>query len=421
MFEIAESKSVTALDVEREILLPPEQMYKNKMEASSACTSMSLDDSFTAVLPARLSGMLQDNALPSTPRQEINTGLLPPVDESLLIFEGIQKSEDKGLARYKELLDMRSLTLADTKGYRIRTAYRLIRQMARIRGLLEGWTWIQSAIDHTTTPEGVSAWSVPIRLKPSMYLTGFRGIRNVLNRMDGAKEIYTVNTPHGMRGYKGITTLPPPLPDSAYPVKSPAELWAWRLSGEVPGTYRPEADKQLCLYCEAMTLLAHQMSIDEGAPEEPWSGIYGKAGLLNPGTARLAWPTRDELVLYEEELLLHVFDMISSKSEIGTRMYLMQFFGFSRAESVDIIKTAIAAGGMLYNETAEDQRSVILKRISAIADKASHACDPRAELSAIKLQAQLLGLTTSDENDSLSTLRDAALAALRQPEDQDDI
>lgn len=421
MFEIAESKSITALDTEREILLPPEQMYKNKMEASMACATLSLDDAFTSILPANLSGMLQDNALPSTPRQEINTGLLPPVDESMLIFEEVQNSEAKGLQKYRKLLDMGSLTLADTKGYRIRTAYRLIRQMARIRGLLEGWTWIQSALDFAVTPEGVSAWSVPMRLKQSMYLTGFRGIRNVLNRMDGAREIYTVNTPQGMRGYKGITTLPPPLPDSAYPVKAPAELWAWRLSGAAPDTYVPQNDKQLCLYCEAMALLSHQMSIDEGSPEEPWAGIYGKAGLFNPGTARLAWPTRDELVLYEEELLLHTFDMISTKSEIGTRKYLMQFFGFSRAEAVDIVKTAIAAGGMLYNETAEDQRSVILKRISSIADKASDSCDPRAELSAIKLQAQLLGLTTSDENDSLSTLRDAALAALRQPEDPDDI
>ncbi len=421
MFEIAESRSVTVLDVEREILLPPEQMYKNKLESHTACASMTLDDAFSAVLPPSLSGSLADNAISSTPRKEINTGLLPPVDESALIYAVVQSREAVGLEKYKKLLDMGTLTLADTKGYRIRTAYRLIRQMSRVRGILEGWSWIQGALDHTVTSEGVSAWSVPLRLKHSAYLTGFRGVRNVLNCMDGAKEIYTVNTPEGMRGYKGITTLPPPLPDSVYPVKSPTEIWAWRLSGQVPEDYRPENDKQLCLYCESMSLLAHQMSIAEGAPEEPWAGIYGKAGLLNPGTARMAWPTRDELVLYEEELLLHTFDMVSARSEVGTRQYLMQFFGFSRAESVDIIKTSISAGGMLYNESAEDQRSTILKRISNIADKSADALDPRAELAAIKLQAQLLGLTTNDENDSLSTLRDAALAALRQPDDPDDI
>lgn len=417
MHTIAEYKNTTILDVERSIVLSPSEMFPSILGREEISNTLSLEEALSSVLPPSVTGLLANDAMPSTPRMEMSTGLLPPIEESQVIHQRLQSTQAGSINKFRKILESSTVTLADTKGYRIRTAYRLIRQMSRVRGFLHGWERLQLVLDSLQDDNGLSAWYTPMRMRDNGQSVGYRGVRSLLYEIDRSKERYTFNTPNGYRSYKGVTTLPPPLPDQLLPVKAPDDIWELRIQGVVPEEYSPEMDKPLCLYCEAMTLLARQMGIEAGAPEEPWAGVYGLAGLLNPGAARLAWPTRDELIMYEEELLLHVFDILHQKSEIETQRYLTQFFGYTRFEAVDTVKMAFAAGGVLYSETAEEQKAVIMKRLDHIANKCSDACDPRAEFGVMKLKAQILGLTTQNEDESMSTLKDAAVRALKRPED----
>ena len=410
---------LTLADIENEILIQPEDMYNRKLMEVENEASISLDDAMTCTMDTQLMGACPSDILPTMPKRAMDTGLLPPISDSELGFSRVMNRQAEGLEKYKMLLVTNKMTLADTKGYRIRTAYRLIRRMARIRGLLSGWDRLQACMASLQTEDGLSAWYVPMRLEQASFVTGYRGIRNLLNIVDASNNFYTFNTARGLRTFRGSTTLPPPLPDSAYPTREPEEIWKWRVSGRVPANYHPKDDHNLCLFCEAMSLLSYQMCIDDGSKEEPWAGVYGTAGLFNPGTARQAWPTRDELILYEEELLLHVFDKLSNKSSYAANQDLIHNFGFDRFEAVDIVKTATEAGGILYQENAENQRAIILKQLDTIADDCKDAMDPRARLATIKMKAQILGLTQSTENESMAVLRDAAVNALRPPEEED--
>lgn len=414
------ARSLTQDEIETTIPLFAEEMYKHEHEHHKIRNTLSLFDA-SSFEGDTYTAFTADDALPTTPIQAIDTGLLPPADPAAIVRQRLDNKNATSLHKARKLMDMDSLTLADTEGYRIRTAYRLVRQMARIRGLLHGWDRLYSAMSSDPYNNGLNLWNVPIKIASSGSLVGFRGVRGVLYEVERAKERYTINTVNGYHAYKGATTLPPPIPDQLYSQKSPEDIWRARLERVVPEGYSASKDLPLCLYCEAMELLTHQMSIRRGAPEEPWSGEYGIAGLLNPTTARLAWPSADELTLYEEELLLHVFDYLSESSEIQTQRYLEKYFGFTRFECVDIVKTATGVGGILYAEEAEEQRAVILKRLDSIADKSADACDIRAELAAVSKKSQILGLTSVVVDENMQTLRDAAVATLRNPEDDDDI
>lgn len=421
MTDLAIAEKHTQHDVEQSLVLKSEQMYSLTERVERAKAGISVTEAGgSGFLPPHLSGHTPDDSLPSTPAREMHTGLLPPADEVQISFQKLQNKNSQSEI-IRRLLIADELTLADTKGYRIRAAYRLIRQHLRIRGLLVGWARIQPILDQCPYNDGVSYWYAPTRLADTLYSTGYRGVRNILLEAESSADLYTVNTERGYKSRKGSTILPPPIPDKLLGAKSPAEIWALRLSRRVPESYSPEFDHSLCLFCEAMSLLAYQMCLHKGAAEEPWSGVYGLAGLLNPYAARISWPTRDELVLYEEELMLHVFDRLTVQSELATQRYMQQFFGYTRFEAVDIVKSANEAGGILYNEEAENQRAVLLKRLDAAMDRSVDACDIRAELASIKLKSQLLGLTANEENESMQTLRDAALKALKPPTEDIDV
>lgn len=404
----------TARDVAENILLDPAELYEQIIE-KSLLENMPLEEALGEIDPL-LSGRLPDDALPYSVMSQLDTGIFPPATEAEIAYlqlEGRGRNRSECLRR---MLETGSLTLADTKGYRTRTAYRLIRQMARIRGLLEGFDMLQTALNLRPDETGMSLWHTPLPLVETHFLTGNRGIRAVLSGVSETGDEYTYRTPGGFMRFRGATTLPPPVPDRFYSQRNPSVIWKERLSRKVPSGYSPKEDMPLILYCEAMTMLSEQLGIRRGSPREPWAGEYGLAGLLNPYTARIAWPTRDELVLYEEEFLLKVFDKLCLVSVRATENWLQQFFGLSRLEALDIAKTALAIGAVLYSEGAEEMRSLEIKRLDALEDKCDTASDPRAQIAAKRLRLQALGLTRNEEGEGMQAMRDAATAGLREKE-----
>ncbi len=407
---------------EDNILLTPEQLYSRAVKHTERSIGISLEEAASGEHEHELSGTHADETLPSTVRQERSTGIFPPATPSEIQYQkNINKHKVQSKAtKLKKLLDMGTLTLADTKGYRIRTAYRLIRQMMRVRGLLHTYEMCQNVLGLHIGNTGISQWVLPQKLVQTGFITGMRGVRTILQTIEDGKDRYTLLTASGYRGFKGSTTLPPPIPDQLYKEKSPEGIWKARTERAVPPQYEARKDMPLILYCEAMTVLSEQVGIYQGAPMEPWSGEYGLAGLLNPTIARVAWPTRDELVMYEEELMLLIYDKLMQMSVRSTEQYMQDYFGYTRFEALDIVKTAKSVGPLLYTESSEVEKALILKQIDSIAEKCDLADDPRAELATIKLKAQLHGLTANEESDNMSELRNAAIMGAKYDPDDDD-
>lgn len=402
----------TAREIADNLHLSPEDMY-GRIIQKSRMENMGLEEAL-GEFDSDVSGFLPDDALPASVAAQLDTGIFPPATLAEIEYLQLDGKAAGRKEALRKMLESGSLTLSDTKGYRTRVAYRLVRQMARVRGLLEGFDMVQSTMNLAPDATLVPLWNMPVPLVDSGFLTGNRGVRSVLAKIDEEGMEYTFNTAVGYERFTGSTTLPPPVPDRFYSQHNPSAIWKERLSRKVPAGYAVKEDRPLILYCEAMTILAEQIGIPRGSAHEPWAGEFGLAGLLNPHTARLSWPTRDELVMYEEDFLLKVFDKACLVSIRATETWLQRFFGLSRLESIDITKTAIAVGGMLYNEGTEELRALEIKRLDSLEDKCDLASDPRAQIAVKRLRLQALGLMRNEESDSIRDMREAAIEGIAE-------
>ena len=409
----------TAREVAERLHISPMEMY-DRIVQKSALEGIGLEEALGELTPEQ-SGFLADDALPSTVASQLDTGIFPPATIAEIEYLQLDGKAAGRKEAMRKMLETGSLTLADTKGYRTRTAYRLVRQMARVRGLLEGFDMVQSTLNLSPDSTLVSLWDMPVPLAETGFITGNRGVRSVLSKVDEDAAEYTFNTAIGYERFTGSTTLPPPIPDYFYSQSNPSVIWRERLSRKVPEGYEVKEDRPLILYCEAMTLLAEQVGIPRGSSQEPWAGEYGLAGLLNPHTARLAWPTRDELVMYEEDFLLKVFDKACQVSVRSTETWLQRFFGLSRMEAIDITKTANAIGSVLYNEGTEEMRALEIKRLDSMEDKCDLASDPRAQIAVKRLRLQALGLTRNEESEGMKDMREAAIEGIAEAGKQAEI
>lgn len=400
----------TAKEQAADLLISPEEVYRDIVHRART-EEMTLEQALGEV-PSEISGREALDAAPQSVVSQIHTGIFPPSTQAELDFLRLENKNASEAELLKRMLASGSLTLADTKGYRVRTAYRLVRQMAFVRGLLDDHDMLQVILNMSPDEHQVSLWQMPVPLVESRFMTGNRGIRAILRAIDEHSDSYLFNTARGLYRLSGSTTLPPPIPDRFYP-SSPSENWRMRVSRKVPEGYDVKQDRPLILYCEAMTMTAEQLGVKDGAPEEPWAGHFGLAGLLNPHTARIAWPTRDELVMYEEELMLKIWDKACHTSIRATEEWMQKFFGYTRLEALDIVKAAVSVGSILYNEGTEEMRALEIKRLDSLEDTCDRADDPRAKLAVKRLKFQALGLTQNDEQDSVKDIRDAAIAGIQ--------
>ena len=325
---------------------------------------------------------------PSTVRSMAEAGIMP-----------IEYSPYKKLMRQKKgrgLLDHikeHNITLASTKGYRMRCAYRLLRYMARIRGDLPGFPLLENALAFD--------WKVPRNFDDRFgFSTGVKGIRGMLYYINEQNITYSFWDGNEFKTVQGVTYLPPQIPDQAYIAAGAngyEEIWDARINHIVPKGYDPNNDKSLVYYCEVMELLAHHLNIWDGTVDEPHAGEYGMAGLLTPAVCRMAWPTRDEVIMYEQELMLAIFDIVSNTaSTINAEKQLQNDLGITRMEAMDLVRTSTERISEYYKEDQERSRTIILSQLGSLADQAK-GTDLRLTAAVFKEQAKLRGLSRSED------------------------
>jgi hypothetical protein len=240
--------------------------------------------------------------------------------------------------------------------------------------------------------------------------------------------MYTMDDHHSTFG-AGMTYLPPPIPDSAWPHQSSRTLPMIRRSCVEPHQYDPEQDELLNLWLEAYDFVASQLRMSDGSELEPESGVFGTVGMFNARSARLLWPSRDELLLYEQCLMLELFDALCGgardmegnpigNSGQAVEQHVMRSLGYSRAEAVMLTKTALRYGSKIYEQDFDMNKVRELKALEIIADTAGAGDDVRAQLMARKQLQMVTGLTNREESDMMDAFRDQGIKALEDDDDE---
>lgn len=296
-------------------------------------------------------------------------------------------------------------TLEDLAGYRIKVAWRLVREMCRMKGLAHAEDTLIDALEPSQF--NLDPWSVPETWKrpTGVNLTSLSQIsikyyrqveqlaekfhykRHVLEAGENDKD-FTV--------YPGLAILPPPVP------------WDWweqdRYSKRhrVLENYDPHEDLALVFYTKVVTQLAQELQIEQGSFDDPDQGRFGMRGLTDVATIRKAFPSRFQIVAYEELLIEETLQAMTEYGQARTRKLLRDRHGLTRREVEGLCKIAKAWIRKQLESDIEEDRAFMVTRLEEFVRRAREGLDLRAELAGLKQLTIVLGLARSEMGDAMS-------------------
>jgi hypothetical protein len=320
--------------------------------------------------------------LTSSSEDILHSGAIPGASAEKAAY--LKKTKAKRLNAH---LTATSKTIEETKGWRVRAAYRLVTYMARITGILQGPTPLMSILLGEFSKDPCN---IPFEPPDGQIVSGTSYIIESMARLSDVEYVYSIGE---STHYPGMTLLPPPIPDHAWCTASSRVIPHLRRTMSEPRDYEPEDDHALAIWLDCYDYLASSLWISQGTIEEPGSGIYGTAGMFNANSCRMLWPTQDELITYENLIMLYVYDLICEKSIQYVEGEVMKKLGYGRDEALMLVKTALRYGNALYEDDMDTGKVRELKALDIIMDAAKDSQDVRAALSARKSFQQLAGMT----------------------------
>ncbi len=189
----------------------------------------------------------------------------------------------------------------------------------------------------------------------------------------------------------GLPLLPPPVP-----------LKYYTADGMVNDVYDCYNDPNLQLYIRAVSTTAEYLGIWHGSKENEESGRRGMMGLASAQTVRIAFPTRMQLVAWEYILITKTLNRLISTGAQPTYNYLISQYGFNHSEVNGVLRMTKRFAKELVNADRAEDRALMLLRCENMMTRARHALDLKAEQNAMKQMSMILGLTRTEEDETLS-------------------
>lgn len=296
-------------------------------------------------------------------------------------------------------------TLDDLMGYRIKVAWRIIREMCRMKGLAHAEDTLIDALESSQfnldpwlipeewkRPTGValsslSQISIKYYRQVEQLSEKFHYKRHVLEAEEGQKK---------HKAYPGLALLPPPVP------------WDWweqdryTKRRRVMENYNPHEDLALVFYTKVVNQIAQELQIEQGSFDDPDQGRYGMKGLTSVETIREIFPSRFQIVAYEELLIEETLQTMTKFGQSRARKVLRDRHGFTRAEIEGLCKIAKAYIRKQLEADIEEDRAFMVTRLEEFVRRARESLDLRAELAGLKQLTIVLGLARSEMGDAMA-------------------
>lgn len=144
-------------------------------------------------------------------------------------------------------------------------------------------------------------------------------------------------------------------------------------------------------FSSMVTKLSESMGIARGSQLEPRLGEYGLYGLTHPDTIVRFWPSKHELVAWEEELLQVLQNLVLIMTRPAVQNYLQDNFDLSLPEAKGMFTLAIELLRDTYNIDKETDRAIIKGRQEKLYHDAIESGDLTIARGILKDQNQALG------------------------------
>lgn len=390
-----------------ETLIPIDNMYETIGRTLHALNTTTVDGENPSGPDSDLQAHTHKSLLPDTEIQMLHQEAVPLSDDDIKAFDEHQKLVHTVQYRQKQL-QIPTKTLAEITGSRVKVAYRLARYMAHIRGI--GAVGEPLIFSMAAGPQ-VNLFEIPIPYDPTVgWYRGLAAVRNLLAQADAGYYRYTYSLEGRVLTTRGMSILPPPLHDGYYP-QNGHPRWEYRRRQHTPEGYRGDTDAPLAMYLNMCELLVRHLGIGQEDVDEQ----AAVAALLNPSIARLAWPCRDDIETFEEDVLLpYVGRIVVSKSQDSAIETLKREMGLKHSEAFDIIETYKTYCQHANTYEPERERSVMIGKLDRLAEECSVAGMVTTELNAHKSKLQVLGLTRHEEDTNID--RRASLESVLEAE-----
>ena len=296
-------------------------------------------------------------------------------------------------------------TLDDYIGYRIKAAWRIIREMCRMKGLAHPEDTLIDAlephggnIDPWTVPE---PWRRPVGLRMATisqlsikYYTQVEALSSKFHYKRHNLEAVEGQPDHSV--YPGLALLPPEIP------------WHWWEQDKkskrqaVVENYDEHEDLALVFYVKVVNQIAQELQIEQGSTDDGDQGRYGMKGLTEVETIRQAFPSRLQIVAYEELLIEETLQTMTKFGQSRARKILRDRHGFSRREIEGLCKIAKGYIRKQLESDIEEDRAFMVTRLEEFVLRARESLDLRAELAGLKQLTLVLGLSRSEVGDAMT-------------------
>lgn len=273
--------------------------------------------------------------------------------------ELVSPSGDLG---FEDLWARENLSLADLDDERMLVSWRLIRQVARARGLCREDQFLFEATSISPDP-----WTEPV----GYFEQSGRWFR------------------HGLR-WPDLPLLPPDVPAADIE------------NEKVRVGYDPREDGRLRAWISMMESAARQLSLGSRSVDH-----YGLSPVLDPCLCRTAVPAPEDLMLVEQALVEEALEIHLDKGVYGLVSDAKHRWGLTRFESLSLFRLALRKATSRTCDNPEQNLALMTLRLERIAAKARNTLDLRAELMALKLLSIIQGLANVEADDQVKDINES--------------
>lgn len=209
---------------------------------------------------------------------------------------------------------------------------------------------------------------------------------------------------------KDVWTTPAPGSPDKFPAYFAARSKALILSSNQALTPH---EQTIHVWCRLIRTIAEDLTIGVGSMIYPDLGLHGLMPLTDPDTAVMAWPSREQIFMFEQILIEDCLAMLTTNSTGFVRAFLREHYGLTAPEISEALKLARREGVSYAESTVEEDRALMVLRLEEMFQAAQKAYDTRAGAQILKLQAQIQGIMKAESKnpfddviDTLGKVRD---------------
>jgi hypothetical protein len=337
---------------------------------------------------------------------------LIPYQETVMDSSGISSTvtlskEERQTRLVKQVIgkafEQEKDTLEDLLPMRVRVAWRITREMTRIRGLAmhdESLAVVLLGTGLNPDPWQVpDIWSEPSEreARKNIWPEVIEAIRaSECLEEDLSIHLWIANDSRKpaegaeRKCFAGLALLPPPVPPR------------WRADdGTIAPNYDPKDDEALGLFISISSDIAERLGVPRGSRFNSEQGRLGLMGLLDPTLIRLCWPTRTQILTWEAMLVEETLDLMVKTSVTELKKTLRDKYGFLPREILGLLRMASALAQDQLSGDREESRSIMVLRLEEYIRRSKDALDLSSEMKGLKQLGIVLGLGDSNFNDPM--------------------